>query len=246
MRRIASPKAPKLKKSQIISTVISPAVQLWLRSQVEQVEALQVRIASSDGQILSGQISTVSIAAIRAVYQGLHLSQIQLEGTDIRFNLGQVLKGKPLRLLAPIPVVGQVLLSESDLQASLQAPLLSNALNELLNTFLQSKGIANPANDLKDRQIDWQQINFDTSQLILSGILTDVTVGTTPIAIRAGLVMETPQVLQLNPLQIQIHPNHPAISLDGFRVDLGPEVDIQELTLTPEQLTCRGCLRVMP
>jgi hypothetical protein len=86
-------KTLKPKKSTIISTVLSPALRLWLRSQVEQLEALQFNIIGGDRQILTGHIPGVSIAASGVVYQGLHLSKIQLEGTDIRVNLGQVIKG---------------------------------------------------------------------------------------------------------------------------------------------------------
>lgn len=239
-------KASKPQKSQIISTVVSPAVQLWLRSQVEGVEALHFKLQGGDRQILTGHIPSVSIAASRAIYQGLYLSQIQLEGADIRFNLGQVFKGKPLRLLAPIPVVGQLRLLESDLQASLQAPLLSNALTDLLGTLLQSEGIPNSANNLKDPQISWQKITLDAGQLTLTGIFTNPTLELTPVKIRAGLELATPQKLRLHPLQIQIDPNQPPIDLDSFSIDLGSEVNIEELTLIPGELTCRGCLKVIP
>jgi hypothetical protein len=239
------PKALKPKTSRIISTVLSPAVRLWLRSQVEQVEALQFNIIGGDRQILTGYIPSVSIAASSAVYKGLHLSKVQLEGTDIRVNLRQVLKGKPLQLLEPVPVIGQLLLLQGDLQASLRASLLSNALTELLGTLLQANGITKPVDDLKNKQISWQQITIETGQLTLSGTLTDSTLGTTSITLRAGLQLATPRELHLNPLQIQISPASPR-NLDGFHIDLGSEVDIQELTLTPGQLMCRGRLSVIP
>lgn len=243
---VETPKTLKSKKSRIISKVLSPALQMWLRSQVEQVETLQFNIVGGDRQILSGHIPMVSIAASHAVYQGLHLSQLQLEGTGIRVNLGQVLKGKPLRLLEPVPVAGQLLLKGSDLQASLQAPLLSTALTELLHTFLKSEGITNSDNDLKERQISWQQIDIDAGQLTLVGTFTDAVLQTTPVIIRAGIELTTPRVLKLNPLQVQLSPALPPKNLDGFQIDLGSEVDLTELALTPGQLMCRGRLSVIP
>ncbi len=241
-----TPKALKQKKSRVISTVLSPALRLWLRSQVEQVEALQFNIVGGDRQILTGYIPMVSIAASRAVYQGLHLSQIQLEAKDIRVNLGQVIKGKPLRLLEPVPVEGQLLLLESDLQASLQAPLLSTALTELLGTLLQSDGTTNPTDDIKERQITWEQIDINTGQLTLSGTLTNAALETTPVLIRAGLELATPQVLRLYSVQIHFSTDTPPLNLDGFQIALGSDVDIQELTLTPGQLMCCGRLTVIP
>ena len=239
-------KSVQSKSSRIISTVLSPAVQLWLRSQVEQVDSLQFKIMGGDRQILSGHIPMVSIAASRAVYQGLHLSQLQLEGSSIRVNLGQVIKGKPLRLLEPIPVGGQLLLKTSDLEASLHSPMLSNAVSEFLTTLLKSDGITNSDYYLKERQISWQKVDIDQGHLTLFGTLTDPVHQTTPIIITAGLQLTTPQVLTLNPLQIQLSPTSPPLNFDGFQVDLGSEVELEELTLTPGQMLCRGRLRVLP
>lgn len=242
---VETPEALKSKGSRIISTVLSPALRLWLRSQVEQVEDLQFKIVGGDRKILTGHIPTVSVAASRAVYQGLHLSNIQLEGSEIRVNLGQVIKGKPLRLLKPFPVIGQLLLQTSDLQASLGSPLLSNALTEFLETLLQTNGITTLGEDLKERQITWQQIDIDAGQVTIYGTLID-TSGTMPVVIRAGVQLATAQELRLHPLQIEIPPIIPSRHLDSFEVDLGSEVDIQELTLTPEQVMCRGRLTVLP
>ncbi len=238
--------ALKSKKSHIIISVISPAVRLWLRSQVADVATLQFKIQGGDREILTGHIPSVSIAASRAIYLGLHLTEIELEGTNIRCNLGEVFKGKPLRLLAPIPVSGKLLLLENDLQASLSSPLLSNALSELLDTFLKGGNLLYPPQDFPCQQIHWQQIKIDTGQIALSGILTNSTMEATPVTIRGGLLLTTPQEIQLNPLSIQLSSNQPPIILGGFTINLGPEVDIEEIILTSGQLTCRGGLRVMP
>ena len=107
--------------TDLISKVLSPAVKLWLRSQVEQVEHLNFKINGQDRQILRGYIPVVSLDSSKAVYQGLHLGDIQLQGTNIRINIGQVLRGKPLRLLEPIWLKGEVYLTTDDLQASLSS-----------------------------------------------------------------------------------------------------------------------------
>ncbi len=243
---VKTPKSSKQKPSEIISKVISPALRMWLRSQVEEVATLQLNIVGCDRQILTGYIPQVALAANQAVYQGLHLSQIQLEGSNIRLNLGQIIKRKPVRLLEPVPVVGQLLLLEPDLQSSLEAPLLSNALTELLYTFFKSDDIIQPGDDPKPPQIRWQKININIGQLTLRGIYTNSDVGTKLIVIRAGIQLATPNQLELNPLQVQIDPDAPPISLDGFLINLGPEVELQELTLSTGQLICRGGLKVMP
>ncbi len=238
--------ALKSKKSHIISSVISPAVGLWLRSQVEDVAVLRFKIQGGDREILTGHIPSVSIAASRAIYQGLHLTDIELEGTNIRCNLREVFKGKPLRLLEPIPVSGKLLLLENDLQASLSSSLLSNALSELLDTFLKGGNLLHPPPDFPCQQIHWQQIKIDIGHITLSGILTNSTMEATPVTIRAGFLLTTPQEIQLDPLSIQLSSNQEPIILDRFTINLGPEVDIEELILTSGKLTCSGGLRVMP
>lgn len=243
---VETPTTLESKKSRIISKVLSPAVQLWLRSQVEHVETLQFKISGGDRQILSGHIPTVSITAHRAVYKGLHLSQLEIEGTGIRVNLSQVIKGKPLRLLEPVPVGGQILILASDLAASLQAPILSNAVSEFLSTLLKSEGNTKLGNDLKERQISWQKVDIEEGQLTVFGSLTDALLQTTPVVIRAGLELASPQILRLNPLQIQLSPTSLPLILDNFQVDLGSQVNLQELALTPGQLLCRGRLTVLP
>ncbi|HEY9599237.1 MAG TPA: DUF2993 domain-containing protein, partial [Cyanophyceae cyanobacterium] len=76
--------------------------------------------------------------------------------------------------------------------------------------------------------------------------LSHVDLGTTSVVIRAGLQLVTPQKLQLNPLQIQIHSDTVPLDLEAFQIDLGSDVDLQELTLTPGQIACRGRLKVLP
>ena len=217
--------------------MLSPAVRLWLRSQVQQVSDLEVKISGSDRQILHGTIPRVSISAHHAVYQGLHLTQIQLVGEGIRINLGQVLRGQPLRLLELVPVFAKLLLQESDLNASLQSPLLANALTELLGMLL-------PSSYLIDGQAVCHKIGIDNGQLILSATLADRTSHPTPVVIRTGLQLASCHELQLEQPQIQTQVGLSLVNLDSFKLDLGPEVSITELTLTSGQLVCCGRINI--
>lgn len=216
---------------------------LWLRSQVEQVQHLQVKIEGGDRQILSGCIPKVSIAAKGAVYQGLHLGEIYLTGTGIRINIGQVIKGKPLRLLEPIPVAGELLLPEADLNASLQAPLLANALIEFLLPLLQTN---DPAPQPAAYGLQNSQMTLDSGQLTISAHLVSPIGTSTPFVLRSGIQLASSHELQFVRTDLQTSQGVPAGNLDGFILDLGPEVNIQELTLSPGLLTCRGQIMVIP
>lgn len=240
-----------INRSRIISRVLSPSVRLWLRTQVSHVEDLQVDIEGGDRQILNGYIPRVSLKAQYAVYQGLHLSQIHLVGENMRINLGQVLKGKPLHLLEPVPVNGIVVLKEEQLQASLQSPLLSNALTELLELLLnRSKAqvafAAVNEETLGNQQISWDKAVIDKDTVTLGGTYTDAAGNTQPVVIRTSPRLVSSRELRLAPLQIQLSPHLSASDLDDLHVDLGSEVAIEELTLTPGQIVCCGGITVIP
>ncbi len=242
-------------QSRMIGSVLSPAVRLWLRSQVEQVEDLQFEIAGGDRQILTGHIPEVSISARNAVYQGLHLSQIQVVGTGIRINLSQMLRGKPLRLLTVVPLQGELFLDEADLNASLQAPLLADAIAEFLIKLLQSGPIADLADesDASEQQalnLQNLQIAIGLDQLTVSASLISVSGSETAIAIRTALQLVEGRILRLENPQWLPHARAkrglPLDDLHGFEVDLGPEVDIQTFTLEERRIACRGRINVIP
>ncbi|MBE9228514.1 DUF2993 domain-containing protein [Phormidium sp. LEGE 05292] len=226
-------------RSRIIGKVLSPAVKLWLRSQVEQVADLQLHIAGGDRQILSGYIPKVTLFTSRAVYQGLHLQQIGLIAENIRVNLGQVIKGKPLRLLEPIRAQGELFLSEDDLNASLNSELLISGLNEFFQLLLKAAGTNSPA--FRNHQIHWQKITVDGNQIHLQGSLLDTK---NPIIITTGVRITDGNQLHLDNPQFQGNLGLNSPNLDSLTIDLGTDVDIQELTLSNGQLICRGSISV--
>jgi len=233
-------------QSRLISKMIGPALRFWLRSQVEQVENLQVEITGGDRQILAGQIYRVAVSAEDVVYQGLHFSRIHLTGNNMRINLGQVIQGQPLRLLSPVPVEAELLLKSADLNASLQAPLLATALSEFLS-LLQSGSRKTALAAVKPITvekvvIDPGQLTFHTSSLSADG-------STLPLAIQMGLQLASPRELQF------VDPHYlfqneaqrlPLKDLHGFTLDLGPEVAVRELRLESGQLVCWGQMNVLP
>ncbi|MGK7916093.1 MAG: DUF2993 domain-containing protein [Prochloraceae cyanobacterium] len=236
----------KTNHSKIISKILSPALQLWLRSQVEQIEQLQVKINGGDRQILGGYIPGVFLASSRAVYQGLHLGQVQLQGENIRINLTQVIRGKPFRLLEPISVTAKVLLEEADLTKSLASPLLSNALTDFLFNLLATKGVKNLNKILDNYQVSWQAIAINLDKLILKGTLTDEQRNALPVIIRSRLALGNPQTLCLHSLQIQILPDLLNVNFNEFQLDLGSQVELDCLKLELSQLSCCGRLTVLP
>ncbi|MEH2183556.1 LmeA family phospholipid-binding protein [Nostoc sp.] len=225
-------------KIRIITQVLTTAVKLWLRAQVSQISELEVEIKASDRQLFSGRIPSVSVFATHAVYQGLLITQIQLIAENIRVNIGSVLKGKPLRLLETVPVVGDLIVDEKDLNASLSSDLLSTALSDLLVKVL-------PTDYPQSQPIKWQEILLGNNQIILRGLKVTNS-ETTPLEICLGLQLLSGHELQLTYIPIKLDQKDILKDNHEYNLDLGSDVDIQELTLIPGKLVCRGRINVNP
>ncbi|BBD59253.1 hypothetical protein NIES2109_20360 [Nostoc sp. HK-01] len=225
-------------KIRIITNVLTTAVKLWLRAQVSHVSQLEVDIKASDRQLLSGRIPWVSISANDAVYQGLHITRIQLVAENIQVNIGAVLKGQPLRLLATVPVVGELIVDEKDLNSSVSSELLSTALNEVLVKLL-------PEHCLKSKQIAWEKIILENHRIILAAILTCPS-DNTPLEISLNLNLVSNQKLRLSQIQVLENGAPLVAGNEDYHLDLGSDVEIQELSVIPAQLICRGKINVNP
>ncbi|NJR66980.1 MAG: DUF2993 domain-containing protein [Leptolyngbyaceae cyanobacterium CRU_2_3] len=251
-------------KSRLISALLSPAVRLWLRSQTESVEQLEFQIVGSDRQILSGHIPGITIAAAKVVYQGIQLGQISLNAQEIRINLGQVLKGKPLQLLAVVPVTGEFCLSEADLNASLSSPLLAGALRDLLLPLLRASAVNAQTGKLwGDRLTDFQHLraSIQGDRLLLMGqLLIDSDAGAgepLPFTISTGLQILEGRRLRFAHPQWLTHPGEPESQLlsrhiptltafDQFEADLGSDVNLRELAIADGKILCQGSINVVP
>ena len=240
-------------QSRLIGKVLTPALKLWLRSQTDHIEDLQVQIVAGDRQLLAGHIPKVTLSARKAVYRGLHLSQVQLVGQNISINLGQVLRGQPLRLEAAVPISGTLLMQEADLNASLNAPLLLGGVTEFLLTLLQSS--TRELTELPpaaDPHLNLQNIRIvvGIDQVTLSAALISATGQVSDVTIRTGFYLTSPHKLSLDQPQWLSHSTAkrglPLSDLHGFTFDLGPETQIQTLTLQSGQVFCQGQLLVKP
>jgi hypothetical protein len=250
--------------SRIISKVLSPAIQFWLRSQVESATALQFQVAGKDRQILRGCLPEVTVSADQAVYQGLHLSHLHLSATQIQINLGQVIKGKPLRLLNAVPVAGKLVLTQANLTISLASPLLQQGLTELLQLVISQLHDTETKHAMEDPALAvllTQSLKFNHLQITLGTgrllLLTEVTspTGTLKLTLASSLQLVDCSHLRLTELELRYPPvqqNHlPSeellvLTMQPLDLDLGETVNLQQLTIEPERVTCVGQIMVMP
>lgn len=230
--------------SNLIGKVLAPAVNLWLHSQLDQVEALEINIGGKNRQILSGYIPQVHLRGRYPIYQGLHLGEVKLQGQNIKINLGQLLKGQPLRLLEPIIVEGRLVLTQEHLNLSLTSNLLSQALTDLLLTFKKTACKANAIDSWSNCQIQWQKASIQPEKLSFQGIVTDYTGKlVSNFTLRSGLTLANPHTILLKPVQIETSQEN--ITLQNYEIDLGSQVNLEFLSLEDRTLNCKGSATVI-
>lgn len=244
--------------SRIISRILPPAIRFWLSTQLEQVDNLQFQIKGRDRDILSGHIPEVFLSAQKAIYQGIHLSQAAATASTIRINLGQVIRRKPLRLLAPFPISGDVELTEADFNASLQSPLLGEGLYDFLFLMAQSQPEAAqlktllaslPGRNLLSHYVPNAEIVGDQILLRLQP-RPEQTVPAiavrTQLSIRDGhcLCLDHPHWLSED--DVSTPSATPLAELHGFEIDLGSEVTLTQCIIANKKLQLSGTVRVLP
>ncbi|HIK17728.1 MAG TPA: DUF2993 domain-containing protein [Leptolyngbyaceae cyanobacterium M33_DOE_097] len=239
---------PAAKQSRIISRVLSPAVKFWLKSQLELVENLALSIQSGDRQLLNGVIQTVTVSADRAIYQGLHFNQVRLTAEQIWFNLRQVVQGKAFQLLKPFDLQGSVHLAATELNSSLQSPLLQEPVKNFLLMLLQDEAdveASNAAWELKD-----PKIVLDVERITLGAVLVAANGKEVSAAIRTRLAIAQGNCLVLQNPEWLPHINAqrglPIKELENHVFQLGSHVNIENLLISADGLTCQGRIVVMP
>jgi hypothetical protein len=240
-------------KRGLIHRVLEPALQLWLRSQVESVSSLAVHLEGGDRQILSGHLPLVQLNAQKVVYRGLHLSQIELSGHNLKINIGQIIKGKSLRLLEPISIDLKVGLDAADAQASLHSPLLQAAIVDALQLLVgeQISDAIGPGIAPEDLILSTPNLLLSDNSLRFSAELhTRDRSKSVPVALQTSLSLENPHTLTLDRPEWLPTRNAkrglPLHDLHGYTFDLGPQVQIQSLRVAPEAIAIQGQMTVLP
>jgi LmeA-like phospholipid-binding len=236
----------------LIRRILQPALSLWLRSQVESLETLQIQIESGDRQVLSGFIPQIELEASQVSYQGLQISQVQLTAQNIQINIGQVLKGKSLRLLETISAQLNVRMSAKDLQRSLSSSLLQTVLIETLLTLVgeQIRDVLGDVS-LGDLELQDALLKLSDNQIRFSAQLKANSTGRcVPVALQSGVDLYNAHTIQLcNPEWLPTANSRrglPLPELNGYRFDLGDQCQLKRLCIQPEEIQLSGQLLISP
>ncbi len=256
---------PSPRGSRLISRLLPPAIRLWLHTQFDHIEGLEFAIDGKDRQILGGYLPGVNLAARQVVYRGLHVSQAQVSAADIRVNLPQVLRGKPLRLLQPFPVEGRVTVLADDLRASLRSPLLGQGLRDVLIQLLASAEEAIPldqwigdgeAHATADIELDADRLTLRWPRISPPAEASEPetpkpeTPEPETLELTTGLAIQEGRWLWLCQPVIRRLPATgelpPPMALAETAFDLGPEANIRQLSVTSQGIDLEGMVRVIP
>lgn len=189
-------------------------------------------------QILQGCIPQVWLSCDRAIYQGLHLRQIELQGSNIAVNLPEVVKQKPLRLLEPVFVELQLQLDAEDLQASLNSPLLQSGLNDLWQMIIAAQTDL----ELAQLKVEWQQVYLAEGLLHLMGSYRDESDRTGQLAIAMTISLVNAHALGIRPIQVRgLVDDQP---MEEIKLDLGSDVAIKQLEIGTTAIECQGQLKI--
>lgn len=223
--------SPSSPSKSSLSSLLSAAVRLWLRSQVEQAQTLNIEFSGKNRQLLRGEIPTIDVEAAGVIYQGLHLGQVFLQAGAVRLNLKQLLKGEPLRLLQPVPVQLRLTLHERDLTASLASPLLQDAIHEVFQGILPD-------------EMDWSGVDIQLrgDRLHLLTPSPQATHLSTRLAIHA---QDDSHSIQLQDLQLHQDSNDRIQTFPPRDIPLDATVSIEDLTCHDGLLHLSGQLQVI-
>ena len=155
------------------------------------------------------------------------MSQVELEGADIAFNLPEVLKKKPLKLLEPVFVDIRLKLNAVDLQASVNSPLLQSGLSDLWHTILTAQ-TNTAAKELTDTTIEWQNIAIADEKLHLTGSYRDNSGKIEKLILSTGISLADNHTLYLSPLKIASE-LFVTDTEQGLKIDLGTDVAIEKI-----------------
>ena len=209
-----------------------------MRSQVERAEYLKVKIIGGNKQILTGYIPQIFLSCSHAVYRGLYLSQVELRGADIAFNLPEVLKKQPLKLLEPVFVDLELKLSAADLQASVDSPLLQSGIKDLWKMILEARQGA-----LTNTAIDWNNIAIADGKLNLRGIYENVAGKVQQLILSTEVSLADSHTLSLTPLKIDLKSSTVEIN-NELKIDLGTDIAIEQLVVESKQILCVGKIKI--
>ncbi|NMG09590.1 DUF2993 domain-containing protein [Brasilonema sp. UFV-L1] len=243
-----------------VGLVIDRTAESAMRSQLAQVEQLQVRVDNAPThQLLQGKVEKVRVAG-RSLqlkkWQEIRIAALELETDTIELELGSLGKKRPL-FKRPLQVGVRLVLTQQDINKLIQSPQFMAILQKLkINTGDSSKTgydsvytFANPnvrflANNRLSFQVELQEKGLEKPLLITveSGLSL---VGGRNIQLVNSIVAANGQQVPPQIVNAVVNNFNKQLDLGNLEGD-GLQVRILKLNMKPEELEIAAFLRVEP
>ena len=227
--------------AQFVSALINPLVANWIKSEVDSVDNLDVKISGADNELLGGRIARAEVSGDNLVYEDFYFSRVELSGQDIRLTVEEALNGGSLSLVEPIPVDAFMRLTEEDLNRAIHAPLIQSQFSEtdVEAPFSNGEPVA--------FQLSEPEVSILDGRLKIDALM-NVDGASVPVALITGLLPQNGTQLQLvNPVWLGDDGSQtPIAGLDGVAIELGPDVAIDSLQLVAGELIYNGTVTIQP
>lgn len=228
--------------AQIASTLLSPLLAAWIRTEVDAVENLNVQISGADADILNGVIPQASISGSNLRYQGFQINQLQLAGQNIRLNVGEAIQGQPLRLLAPVPVQVSLVMTEADLNQTLSSPTIQQQLAQAKVSLPLAAGQEVPF------LISDPNVTLESERIRIQANLSLSDGEPLPVTLTTGIEPQNQnQLILTDPNWVTAEGQAlPIPGLEELLIQLDADVRIKRLDLQQGQLHYEGQLTIQP
>lgn len=99
--------------------LVARGLELWLRQRCQAVQAIEIQLDGSMGELLRSHLRGVRLQARQVVFENLSLDWVELRSEGIQVRTGGLLRGQSLRLDHPFRVRGSVHFTGEGLNRSL-------------------------------------------------------------------------------------------------------------------------------
>jgi hypothetical protein len=86
--------------------LLSRGLQLWLRSQCEAIDHLELELLGSARELLRGRLAGVRVRATGVTYRQLTMASVELTSTPLELQLGPLWRGRTPALQQPFRING--------------------------------------------------------------------------------------------------------------------------------------------
>ncbi|WP_287128522.1 DUF2993 domain-containing protein [Candidatus Cyanaurora vandensis] len=228
--------------AQIFNNLLSPVLEIWVRSQVQQVEDLRVTVRGPDREIANGRIQGITFNGRNVLYKGISASQVNLSGTNIALNTAGALRGEGLKLLQPVRTDLSLRLTQQDVNAYLDSPGFQEQIRDLSVPLPATLGGTGQSVPLEIRQPD---ARLEPGRFVLMATLRVNQGEPTRTQLTTGIELVSPRQLRLvNPRLLSSGEQVSIPALAGLTINLGSEMEARRIEIQSGLLFLEGSFRL--